>query len=156
MFGWRESFIEVACGLAAWGLRKTIPSSSSPLLSPPLLANCGALPDQYRWTRDDLPSVFIGLGPTQQIKKLFMRIQLLPTETADRLTAAAFLPTVVECVVELILNSIDAGATYIDVNLGISPGTVSVQVSDNGEGITPDDMDLVGRRGGNEGLGLIN
>ena len=75
-----------------------------------------------------------------------MPISALPLETIRLLGSPLVITTPVSLVKELIENSIDAGATSVEVL--ISPDTVeTVEIRDNGRGIHPTDFDSLGRRG---------
>lgn len=75
-----------------------------------------------------------------------MPITPLPDDTIRLLGSAAVITTPVALVKELLENSIDAGATSIDIL--ISQNTVDrIEVRDNGNGIHPDDYKFLGRPG---------
>ncbi|KAL5611817.1 uncharacterized protein BROUX77_001973 [Berkeleyomyces rouxiae] len=72
-------------------------------------------------------------------------IQALPQETVQRLNSSLVITSPDILVKELLENSIDAGATTVEVL--ISPNTIDrIQVRDNGCGISPNDYDALGRR----------
>ncbi|KAJ4130800.1 hypothetical protein NW768_006338 [Fusarium equiseti] len=74
-----------------------------------------------------------------------MSISQLPPSTAHRLRSSHQLPDAHSFVKELVDNSIDAGATSIEIT--ISPNTVDkIQVRDNGCGIQVEDFQYLGRR----------
>ncbi len=68
-----------------------------------------------------------------------MKIQILSDEMASRIAAGEVVERPASVVKELIENSLDAGATAIFVAIEKS-GTSLVQVSDNGEGMTAEDL----------------
>jgi DNA mismatch repair protein MutL len=75
-----------------------------------------------------------------------MSIQALPLSTTYVLGSCQVLTTPVSLVKELIDNAIDAKAASIDVI--ISANTLDrIEVRDSGTGISPDDLDALGRRG---------
>ena len=74
-----------------------------------------------------------------------MSISQLPPSTAHRLRSSHQLPDAHSFVKELVDNSIDAGATSIEIT--ISPNTVDkIQVRDNGCGIQVEDFQYLGCR----------
>ena len=76
-----------------------------------------------------------------------MKIQILSAETASRIAAGEVVERPASVVKELIENSLDAGAGEISVWVEKS-GTALIRVADNGEGMGPDDLALVGHRRG--------
>ncbi|EON96897.1 putative dna mismatch repair protein mutl protein [Phaeoacremonium minimum UCRPA7] len=75
-----------------------------------------------------------------------MPIQALSQNTIRLLGSPLVVTSPVSLVKELLENSIDAGATSVEIL--ISPNTVDkIEVRDNGEGICSDDYDTLGRRG---------
>ncbi|RKF63954.1 DNA mismatch repair protein PMS1 [Golovinomyces cichoracearum] len=75
-----------------------------------------------------------------------MPIKPLPETTVRLLSSSQALTTPTSLVKELIDNSLDAGATIIEVI--ISPNTLDrIEVRDNGHGIPLDDFDALGKRG---------
>jgi len=52
--------------------------------------------------------------------------------------------TVAQCVEELVMNSIDAGASYISIYMDLS--VFRLEVEDDGQGISKDDVDIIGTR----------
>ncbi|XP_054894155.1 DNA mismatch repair protein Mlh3 isoform X2 [Poeciliopsis prolifica] len=71
-------------------------------------------------------------------------IRCLPAELQGKLRSGVAIPSLQQCVEELILNSIDAGATCVGVRMDIE--AFKVQVIDNGSGMTVEDMERVGAR----------
>lgn len=71
-------------------------------------------------------------------------IKCLPIEVQGKLRSGVAIPSLQQCVEELILNSIDAGATCVGVRMDME--AFKVQVIDNGAGMSVDDMKCVGNR----------
>ncbi|XP_033972282.1 DNA mismatch repair protein Mlh3 isoform X2 [Trematomus bernacchii] len=71
-------------------------------------------------------------------------IKCLPKEVQGKLRSGVALPSLQQCVEELILNSIDAEATCVGVRMDME--AFKVQVIDNGAGINSEDMDSLGNR----------
>ncbi|XP_071354333.1 DNA mismatch repair protein Mlh3 [Trachinotus anak] len=71
-------------------------------------------------------------------------IKCLPREVQGKLRSGVAIPSLVQCVEELVLNSIDAGATCVGVRTDME--ALKVQVIDNGAGIPAEDMECVGNR----------
>ncbi|HAR62243.1 MAG TPA: DNA mismatch repair endonuclease MutL [Candidatus Margulisbacteria bacterium] len=69
------------------------------------------------------------------------KIKILDKIVADQIAAGEVVSRPASVVKELVENSIDAGATKIDVDV-IAGGIISLTVSDDGEGIAPDDIPL--------------
>jgi DNA mismatch repair protein MutL len=74
-----------------------------------------------------------------------MTIRLLTEDTIGKIAAGEVVERPVSVVKELIENAIDAGATRIDVEIA-GGGSVRIRVSDNGVGMTRDDLDLAIQR----------
>jgi len=74
-----------------------------------------------------------------------MTIRLLTPETIGKIAAGEVVERPVSVVKELIENSIDAGATRIDIDI-VGGGTERIRVSDNGVGMTRDDLELAIQR----------
>lgn len=68
----------------------------------------------------------------------------MPTEVQGKLRSGVAIPSLQQCVEELILNSIDAGATCVGVRMDME--AFKVQVIDNGAGMSAEDMKCVGNR----------
>ncbi|TWW72163.1 DNA mismatch repair protein [Takifugu flavidus] len=71
-------------------------------------------------------------------------IKCLPVEVQGKLRSGVTIPSLQQCVEELILNSIDAEATCVGVRMDME--AFKVQVIDNGNGMDADSMDCVGNR----------
>uniref|UniRef100_A0A3Q2QWM0 Uncharacterized protein n=1 Tax=Fundulus heteroclitus TaxID=8078 RepID=A0A3Q2QWM0_FUNHE len=71
-------------------------------------------------------------------------IRCLPTEVQGKLRSGVAIPSLQQCVEELLLNSIDAGATCVGVRIDME--AFKVQVIDNGSGIPAEDMERAGMR----------
>ncbi|CAI2175500.1 1264_t:CDS:10 [Funneliformis geosporum] len=65
-------------------------------------------------------------------------------DSAIRKLRASFISTIAQCVVELVQNSLDALATSIEIHVDLMK--FFIQITDNGSGITPDDMKKIGER----------
>ncbi len=68
-----------------------------------------------------------------------MRINLLPEEVKNRISSGEVIEGPAECVKELMENSLDAGATFVDVEV-IKGGKRYISVRDNGVGIPSEDI----------------
>lgn len=71
-------------------------------------------------------------------------IKCLPKDVQGKLRSGVAIPSLQQCVEELILNSIDAGATCVGVRMDME--AFKLQVIDNGSGINAEDMECVGNR----------
>ncbi|CAL9686597.1 unnamed protein product [Knipowitschia caucasica] len=71
-------------------------------------------------------------------------IKCLPVEVQGKLRSGVALPSLQQCVEELVVNSIDAGATCIGVRMDMD--AFKIQVIDNGKGISAEDIQCVGKR----------
>ncbi|XP_032356203.1 DNA mismatch repair protein Mlh3 isoform X2 [Etheostoma spectabile] len=71
-------------------------------------------------------------------------IKCLTKEVQGKLRSGVAIPSLQQCLEELILNSIDAQATCVGVRMDME--AYKVQVIDNGAGINAEDMELVGNR----------
>jgi len=68
-----------------------------------------------------------------------MRINLLPEEVKSHISSGEVIEGPAECVKELMENSLDAGATFVDVEV-IKGGKRYISVRDNGVGIPSEDI----------------
>ncbi|BFZ64562.1 DNA mismatch repair protein [Saitoella coloradoensis] len=73
-----------------------------------------------------------------------MSISFLPDATVQHLRSSVNITSLAQCVSELAQNSLDAGATSINITVSLLRS--SVTVADNGRGIRPEDMDKIGQR----------
>ena len=71
-------------------------------------------------------------------------LKVLSSELKDYIRSGVTLTSVCQCVEELVLNSLDAGATCIAVRVDVSQGYV--QVVDNGCGLTYAELVFIGER----------
>lgn len=69
-----------------------------------------------------------------------MRIFLLPEEVRSRISAGEVIEGPAECVKELMENSLDSGATRVEVEV-LKGGKRYIRVADNGEGIASEDIE---------------
>lgn len=72
-------------------------------------------------------------------------IRLLPESIANQIAAGEVVPAPAYLIKELLENSVDAGATQIQVEV-IGVGRIAVSVTDNGKGMTPTDARLAFER----------
>ncbi len=68
-----------------------------------------------------------------------MRINLLPEEVKSRISSGEVIDGPAECVKELVENALDAGATFVDIEI-IKGGKRYIGVKDNGMGIPSEDL----------------
>lgn len=71
-------------------------------------------------------------------------IKCLPVEVQGKLRSGVTIPSLQQCVEELILNSIDAEATCVGVRMDME--AFKVQVLDNGTGMDADNLERLGNR----------
>ncbi|KAJ2877942.1 Mismatch repair endonuclease pms2, partial [Coemansia aciculifera] len=72
-------------------------------------------------------------------------MQAIGTETVHRLCSGQVIVDLATAVKELLENSLDAGATVVDIKLKDS-GLTSISVSDNGQGISESDAPTLCRK----------
>ncbi|GLH06915.1 Uncharacterized protein GBIM_12507 [Gryllus bimaculatus] len=71
-------------------------------------------------------------------------VRRLPSEVCSLVRSGVVIPTPSQAAVELVLNSIDAGATSIAVRVDLR--IFKIQVVDNGHGISSTDLEEIGKR----------
>ena len=71
-------------------------------------------------------------------------INRLSVEVQGRLRTGVTLTSIAQCVEELVLNSVDAGATCVAIRIDLQSHTITVV--DNGTGITQHQLPKVGER----------
>ena len=72
-------------------------------------------------------------------------IKELPENVKSKLKSGVCITSSAQCVEELVTNSIDAGSTCIAVRVDLQ-FYHKIQVIDNGTGIIPKQMEIVGKR----------
>ncbi|KAF5305775.1 hypothetical protein FQR65_LT07671 [Abscondita terminalis] len=73
-----------------------------------------------------------------------MEIKSLPQDVRDILRSGENVSSISQCVMELVLNSLDAKATAIAIRINLL--TLRIQVVDNGVGVTESNMNVIGVR----------
>ena len=71
-------------------------------------------------------------------------IRELPVEVRSYLRSGVTVTSITQCVEELLLNSVDAGATCVAVRVDLD--CFKIQVVDNGVGVAQDQLKLLGER----------
>ena len=71
-------------------------------------------------------------------------IRELPAEVRSYLRSGVTVTSITQCVEELLLNSVDAGATCVAVRVDLD--CFKIQVVDNGVGVHQDQLKLLGER----------
>lgn len=73
-------------------------------------------------------------------------IRPLPDAAVTRLRATVILSDVAQAAAELVQNALDAEATAVRIWVAATGGNLRIDVADDGLGISPADLDFVGRR----------
>ena len=71
-------------------------------------------------------------------------IRELPAEVRSYLRSGVTVTSITQCVEELLLNSVDAGATCVAVRVDLD--CFKIQVVDNGAGVAQEQLKLLGER----------
>ncbi len=91
-------------------------------------------------------SNFHGISSTSKLSSLSMAIRSLDASSIHALTSGQVVTSLASAVKELLENSLDAGATSIDIRLLGAHGTSGFSVSDNGCGIPASEYDVVAKK----------
>jgi len=81
-------------------------------------------------------------------------IEQLPIEAQSKLRSTQILTCIPQLISELLQNSLDAGASHVDI--GVDCEEWSCWVRDDGIGISREGMDLLGSEGGRYGEHRLN
>lgn len=71
-------------------------------------------------------------------------LRLLPESVSSHLRSGVAITSLTQCVEELVLNSLDAGANCVAVRVDMP--CFKIQVVDNGSGIPSNQLDLIAKR----------
>lgn len=72
-------------------------------------------------------------------------IRELPNELRSCLRSMVVIHSYSKCVEEIVCNSLDAGATKVEIFVDLS-GKGYLEISDNGRGMTFDELTVIGER----------